>query len=1166
MATDDSIVARRIDDWKSRLVNLTRKNPLLYYRQTKRNNLSVQSPDSEAIFHRLMVSRGHLQIYMPPELQPTPSPSGEPVQHSMEGTPILVTKAHPAPKANEIVFDLTNPTEIEKILRNLRRRYLAEFRDHGIYILYLTFGFLTWKNTEFANGSVEEVRSPLVLVPIQIDQDSIMSPFKVSVPPTEDDAVLNPALVPKLRNDFKVELPKPPEDWEGFSIKDYLGGIQEMVGQKGWIVEDKTGIGLYNFHKFEIYKDLESNRELISKSTMIQALAGQPVSGLIVEGLPSESQIDETEKPEITFSVLEADGSQRICIDYAMKGQSFVMNGPPGTGKSQTIANMMAQAIFEGKSVLFVSEKVTALEMVYKRLREVGLDRFCLMLHSEKANKLEVVAELKRVLDEDSQPKELPTQVQFENLQQLRSSLNSYVRSLHAPRYPLGISAYRVMGEIARLRSLNTPYVATMLTNQLTLTPQGLQTIEEQIRKLSNVWKVAVDDSFPWRNSKFTEATVSIREEVNSKLGNLISSLEQLQLEGARFSTSLGLNPPDTLDENTWLVELGNDILSSPLPERSWVLSPDIDALISEAKAHQKSHDEILRAKNVILAKYKDSVFLLDDDVSERLDVIISDVSKLIGKADPRLGNVMVAELGEILSFLQLSGSAVPMWVERGAPICDTFGISMDVMNEARFEALTALCNLCFANEKPEAQWLRGIDLPKLEQAIEQASHDYARYRNLNARIAERYKKEILELNVEELSKKFDGPYRSIFRYPRRSYYKDRGALQRVSLNGKVPPSIVEDLRLACETADLKARIDTGGAGLAEQMGSFYNGYETDFVAAKRALGVGSEILRITKILQLTEGAVSSIISNEVAEKHPLFNQDAAEISESLKGWRTSLERLKVFLPVTTALLISGTTLTSTPYRKLTSFVEGMTTKCNEFASLMKTILQESKQPSAIQGSYDTIAADLKTVLQVKTEEKKLTTSLPDFKTKYGDRYQGLSTDWSEMLLAMEWTKRIRSKLAGHAFVNPSAESKLAVPSEFADSISRGTPASPISNIDLKEHLQSTISGLGYVQSLFSNTMQYDGQDLLSSGVYQIETQIRNLHDRIDDIQFWVDFVDCKKRLGEVGLLKFFQSLCESRPPSDSLLNIFRLSFEEEWLDALRKQDQESWEVPKGRP
>src|SRR5207253_1430675 len=116
--------------------------------------------------------------------------------------------------------------------------------------------------------------------------------------------------------------------------------------------------------------------------------------------LPDVQELDAVQPPEKTFPILDADASQLLCLEAVARGHSFVLQGPPGTGKSQTIANLIADCLAGGKTVLFVSEKMAALEVVYKRLRAVGLGDYCLELHSHKANKREVVAELSRCLEE----------------------------------------------------------------------------------------------------------------------------------------------------------------------------------------------------------------------------------------------------------------------------------------------------------------------------------------------------------------------------------------------------------------------------------------------------------------------------------------------------------------------------------------------------------------------------------------------------------------------------------------------------------------------------------------------------------------------------------------------------------------------------------------------
>ena len=221
------------------------------------------------------------------------------------------------------------------------------------------------------------------------------------MPPVEEEAVLNPALQVKLKNDYKIELPPIPEEWNSKNLQDYFDLINKTLSEMSWKVETSVDLGLFSFQKLVIYKDLETNSSLVTQHPIIRAISGIKDNNLILSGLPDEKDLDKIELPENTYQVLDADSSQRVSIEYALRGQSFVMKGPPGTGKSQTIANIIAECIANGKSVLFVSDKMAALEVVYKRLSEVGLAHFCLELHSSKANKQQVVAELKRSLDEN---------------------------------------------------------------------------------------------------------------------------------------------------------------------------------------------------------------------------------------------------------------------------------------------------------------------------------------------------------------------------------------------------------------------------------------------------------------------------------------------------------------------------------------------------------------------------------------------------------------------------------------------------------------------------------------------------------------------------------------------------------------------------------------------
>ena len=459
-------MTRRVGDWKSRLIDLSRRNNLLYFKPSKRRNLSVSSPSMERLFNRLVLRKRHLEFWYPPE------ESEAPKRQSQNNTNFSFLTEKASPTTKQLVCEGTSRTDLEKILKNLHRRSLLDYRERGVRILHAAFGMLVWKEKETG----EEVRSPLILVPIELARKSFREPFAISVPPIEEEVVLNPALQVKLKKDFKVELPHLPEYWESQSLLNYLSAVTQVATQLGWRVEATVEIGLFSFYKLVIYNDLDTNVGVITQHPIIRKIAGVKDEQLETVSLPEEKDVDNIQPPEKSFQVLDADSSQRVSIEYALRGQSFVMQGPPGTGKSQTIANIIAESIAHGKSVLFVSDKMAALEVVYKRLREVGLSSFCLELHSSKANKREVVDELKRCLDEHLVPRKLPSAHEFEKMKLLRDSLNNYIVSLHQKRLNLQKSAYDVLGELSSLECV--PFVAVELPNLGSLTPQRMRELD----------------------------------------------------------------------------------------------------------------------------------------------------------------------------------------------------------------------------------------------------------------------------------------------------------------------------------------------------------------------------------------------------------------------------------------------------------------------------------------------------------------------------------------------------------------------------------------------------------------------------------------------------------------------------------------------------------------
>ncbi len=463
---------KRVEDWKSRLIDLSKKNNLLYFRKAKRGNLTITQPDAQKIFDQLVVKKARIEFFSSPDAAaPAKAESEKPkkgrgkkAKESPEAktakAPVkaATTEEPKRPTGAQLVCGDLNSQELDRALKALERRSLLDYRERGVRILYAAFGSLNWVDAE----TKEKVQSPLILVPLELGKETIRAPYSIGVPPVEDEAVLNPALQAKLKNDYRIDLPLLPEEWEGSSLADFYSQVEEAVSEMGWKTESAVHLGLFSFQKLVIYKDLESNAAIVTQHPIIRAIAGIKEDNLILTGLPEEKDVDKIELPAKTYQVLDADSSQRLSIEYALRGQSFVMKGPPGTGKSQTIANMIAECIANGKSVLFVSDKMAALEVVYKRLSEVGLAHFCLELHSSKANKQQVVAELKRSLDENLIPRKLPSAHEFDRLTEYRDALNGYVTALHDRRPYMQRSVYDVLSIISSLERV--PFVPVGLT------------------------------------------------------------------------------------------------------------------------------------------------------------------------------------------------------------------------------------------------------------------------------------------------------------------------------------------------------------------------------------------------------------------------------------------------------------------------------------------------------------------------------------------------------------------------------------------------------------------------------------------------------------------------------------------------------------------------------
>ncbi|KIL35588.1 hypothetical protein SD71_12610 [Cohnella kolymensis] len=437
----NSIIQKKLEMARHELLDLGLRNPLLNYRTLKARGLEVVREKSEEVFKILVVDKKKMSF------QQTVNRT-EDKQLILESEGNEVLEQEDVPEANYLDLKLqTNYSEKQLEQRLLNTYYSARtyIEEQGVNILFIAIGMLQWYE---ADSSQEARKAPLILIPVQLERVSAKERFTLSY--TEDEIGHNISLIAKMKAEFGLEIPALPE-FDEANIDNYFDSVSKSIeGQKRWFIDrDSIVIGFFSFGKFLMYRDLDVNNwpdDFRPEQHLI-------INALLQEGFREPaSNIGENDHIDQHFKLLEAnhimdaDSSQIVAILDAKQGRNMVIQGPPGTGKSQTITNLIAEAIAAGKKVLFVSEKMAALEVVKRRLDSVGLGVACLELHSHKTNKKTLLNDLASTL-ELGKPK-YHNNVNIDLLDEMRTRLNEYCAAMNSEVGHSGVTPYQAIGKL----------------------------------------------------------------------------------------------------------------------------------------------------------------------------------------------------------------------------------------------------------------------------------------------------------------------------------------------------------------------------------------------------------------------------------------------------------------------------------------------------------------------------------------------------------------------------------------------------------------------------------------------------------------------------------------------------------------------------------------------
>jgi hypothetical protein len=435
----------RISRWQRKLLDLSLRNNLLSFKGIK-TALKLDAPNP-ALLEDLLADGQTIKLLARPDLMQGSDPRNLAIYEAREGEDVRRAHALDALVRKEVFVGLAQE-EMECRLVELYRTARSTVQETGSNSLFLAIGFLSWRRD--ANDS-KHYRAPLILVPVTLERRSIRSDFSLKL--HDDEPRFNPTLIEMLRQDFNLELGvldgAMPKDEHGLDVAGIWKKVSTAVKDiKGWEVVEDVVLSTFSFAKYLMWKDLAERTEQLKLNPVVRHLIETPREHYAsTVAFPNVKSLDTELPPQEMFCPLPADSSQLAAVVAASRGKDFVLIGPPGTGKSQTISNLIAQCLAERKRVLFVSEKMAALDVVYRRLREIGLGDFCLELHSSKASKAEVLAQLKRSWEASGTVDPEEWKFQAERLGALRAELNRYVERLHH-RHPNGLTAYAAIGRM----------------------------------------------------------------------------------------------------------------------------------------------------------------------------------------------------------------------------------------------------------------------------------------------------------------------------------------------------------------------------------------------------------------------------------------------------------------------------------------------------------------------------------------------------------------------------------------------------------------------------------------------------------------------------------------------------------------------------------------------
>ncbi|HEY7021627.1 MAG TPA: DUF4011 domain-containing protein [Ktedonobacterales bacterium] len=1128
----------KLRQWQQDLIDMSRNNNLLYFQTEgrRRSGIELRFDNPDQIFFDLRREQKKISL------------------------------------DEQIVFlgSEAEPDLWERRLTRLRTQARDDLNNRGVNTLYVAFGLLEWKE---ASTSEEIIRSPLLLVPVALDRAGALGHFALQRLAGEETE-LNPTLRHKFQHDFGIALP------EFATLDDELTNAraaEEAPGQakrKEPTLDEalqelerriaagrsrlpysrvlKTvHLGRFSFQKLAMYQDIQRNFEQFLDHPMLQVITNDRAPEPNPQGAYAANELDDKVAPATIHEVLQADSSQQEAIVAAKAGMSFVLQGPPGTGKSQTIANIIAECLGLGKTVLFVSEKAAALEVVRNRLREAGLDGFCLDLHDSRQDRKRFIQGLESALNPDDDARAwLPDREwngQSLSLQTARDKLNTYVRELHEPRFALGKSVFGAYGEMARLHG--APDRAFDLANVELI---GSDTYQEMLEVLGDLPLSATTfgaySQHPWREIRAEEFTPALHSNVIAHLGEASALLGEYDELSIRIAQTLGdssalssLARAHAREERLALA------LESPQPALHWWEPGQLDQIrrrAQDALAHAQSY---WTQQKALRSRFTASILTLDHQaLLEQLTADPHGNLRLIRVAagEPPQDAVIRAHatLEAQLTGVQQAISGLEREAPRLAELC----LWPQPQSATEMTRLAMYAEALSGAAGAQLSWLDPAQFPTIRATLLDAMAHSAKRATLQAELDAVYLPTYFDLDLKGIAERFRMRYQSIFRYLSPQYYQDVSRLRSQSRPQlqRTAAQLETDLSHAIQLLAEITWEEEHRAEVTRMLGNLPLDQRTQWNAIKELLDATQRWLTFHPVSRPPDTLIEMVVSRAPA-LDVIRTHQMAYVS-ALETWRRACADLNLSVDFQ-AGVSPAPSLEAVPLTQLTAVVERLLALVRTLAQTSSAVLAH-KQPDAGDFRWQDLCDALRSAQIVVAEQRWMSSRAQDLERDLGALDLGAAADWPgkdwrKALADVDWAARFLALYAD----KPLPETLKRILSD--QRTSEETAA-------LAELLASARTTRARLDQALTQCDTILPLDALTPGERPFEKEpLQDIKARVDvllgDIDSLHELLVCKSRIQrchDLGLGDLITKALDEHLPPEKLPAIFERRFYSLWL------------------